>query len=141
MKQIFIPNIQFKLDKMHKYLISEENYLIAISSRGLYHFQNNNVKKIIENIIDNYVITFESNNKHDIELFINVVNIDSLHVTNLPLDIILISNTKKIYKFNNIYIHVENQSETKQIWFECDDCVTMNTIVDEMSSIIPLINV
>ena len=140
MKQIFVPNIQFKFDKIRKYKTKEYPYIIAVSSRGLYNFQNNTSNKIIENTTKSYSIEVQTND-NNFKLFINEICVDSLCVSNLPLDIIILSIKKEIYKFQDVYIHVESQHERKRVWFQCKDNVTTNSIVEEMSLIIPLINV
>ena len=140
MKQIFIPNITCKFDKIRQNNVQEKFYLIALSSNGLYHFDNNKVKKIIENVTNSFAIEFQTCDKL-FEVFINELNVDSLNVSNLPLDIKMIPIQKDVYQIENIRIFVESQNHTKQVWFECDDNVTMDSLVEEISSILSLINV
>ena len=83
MKQIFTPTSIYKFEKIHKKKIQEKSYLIALSSKGLYHFQNNKVNKMIENITNSYAIEIQTNKKA-IELFINELYVDYLHISNLP---------------------------------------------------------
>lgn len=140
MKQIFIPNITCKFDKITQNKVQDKIYLIALSSNGLYHFDNNKVNKIIENVTNSFAVEFQTCNRL-FEMFINELNVDSQNVSNLPLDIKMIPIERKVYKFQNINIYVESQNDTKQVWFECDDNVTMDFLVEEISSILSLINV
>jgi len=148
MKQILIPNTDFTLEKMQKHKLQEKSYIIAVSLKGLFKFQKYQTYKVFEKINNSYAIELTTNNKV-FELFVNEMTVDSQIVFRLPLDTQQIHITEQIYKYDNISIHVEFYQKqidgfgavNKRIWFECEDNMTNDSLVQEISSILCLINV